>query len=84
MLATQNDKTTEYRPFPAPAGEVRGCAKVAVVQGSGPNLSAELLTLRRMRLRAAALILFIGFGLFLIWRVLFEPRTAGLSPESRR
>src|SRR4051812_18831793 len=79
MLATENEKTTEYRVGPSPVVAAHRCPKVAVVQGSGPDLSGELLSLRRVRLRAAALMLFAGFGLFLIWRILFESRVHGMA-----
>jgi serine/threonine-protein kinase len=38
----------------------------AIVAGSGPHLTAETQVLLRSRLRAAALILLVGFGVFLV------------------
>lgn len=45
------------------------CAKVALVQGSDPHLSGETSALLRVRLRAAAMILFAGLGAFLLYRM---------------
>jgi serine/threonine protein kinase len=42
------------------------CAKPEFVAGSGPHLTKETQPLLRLRLRAAALILLIGFSLFLV------------------
>jgi hypothetical protein len=38
----------------------------AIVLGSGPHLAEETQALLRLRLRAAALILLVGFGVFLV------------------
>ncbi len=45
------------------------CPKREIVAGSGPHFTKETQPLLRMRLRSAALILLIGFGVFLIWHV---------------
>lgn len=45
------------------------CPHVALVEGSGPGLSGETRSLLRSRLRAAALMLCLGFGVFLVWSV---------------
>jgi eukaryotic-like serine/threonine-protein kinase len=45
------------------------CPKLETVTGSGPHLTKETQALLRLRLRAAALILLIGFGVFLIRHV---------------
>src|SRR5258707_4444311 len=42
------------------------CAKPEFVAGSGPHLTKETQPLLRLRLRAAALILLIGFAAFLV------------------
>jgi serine/threonine-protein kinase len=42
------------------------CLKREIVAGSGPHLTGETQALLRLRLRAAALMLLVGFGLFLI------------------
>jgi len=57
-----------------PAADAGGPAKVCrpkreVIAGSGPHLTKETQSVLRFRLRAAALILLIGFGLFLIRHV---------------
>lgn len=43
-----------------------GIGGVALVEGSGPHLSAETANLLHLRLRAAALVLFAGFGAFFV------------------
>ena len=40
------------------------CCKVAMCQGSGPHMSKETQSLLRSRLRMAALLLALGFGVF--------------------
>jgi len=54
-----------------PAGQpVTVCnPKREVVHGSGPHLTGETQALLRYRLRAAALILFVGFSVFLVRHV---------------
>jgi serine/threonine-protein kinase len=42
------------------------CPKRAKVAGSGPHLTKETQDLLRLRLRAAAFILLLGFGIFLV------------------
>ena len=44
--------------------------KREIVAGSGPHLSKETVPLLRLRLRAAALILLIGFAAFLAWHLI--------------
>jgi serine/threonine-protein kinase len=46
--------------------------RAALVQGSGPGLSGEVHGLLKRRLRGATLVLFFGFGLFLIRRYFFS------------
>src|SRR5262249_57848189 len=45
------------------------CPKRESVDGSGPHLTKETQSLLRLRLRAAALILLVGFGVFLVRHV---------------
>ncbi len=45
--------------------------KVALVEGSGPQLSGETTELLRIRLRAAALVLVVGFIAFFVYRLFF-------------
>ena len=52
-------------------GSDSGQARVALVSGDAPHLSAVTSTLRRSRLRAAAWFLIVMQGLFLAWRVAF-------------
>jgi serine/threonine-protein kinase len=66
--------THDYRTILQPAAyngertKVR-CPRREVVSGSGPHLTKETQALLRLRLRAAAFILLIGFGVFLIRHV---------------
>jgi len=48
-------------PEPTPASQPRP----QIVQGSGPHMTSQTQPLLRLRLRAAALVLLIGFGVFL-------------------
>ncbi len=68
------DVTIEVRPVGRPLPEsdcgVSGdegpkCCPVALVQGSDPGLTGETLSLLRRRLRLAALLLALGFAVFL-------------------
>jgi eukaryotic-like serine/threonine-protein kinase len=45
------------------------CPQREIVQGSGPHLTTETQSLLRLRLRAAAFILLIGFSVFLVRHV---------------
>lgn len=50
------------------------CAKVALIEGSTPCLSGETHVLLRTRLRAAALLLLVGFSSFLVFSLIaFDP-----------
>lgn len=58
------------------------CPKREIIAGSGPHLTKETQTLLRLRLRAAALILLVGFGVFLVRHIIGvlmgEPLSPGL------
>ena len=58
----------ETIPSPANGGaQPKVCRpKRAIVTGSGPHLTAETQVLLRLRLRAAAFILLVGFSVFLV------------------
>ncbi len=45
------------------------CPYVQLVDGTGAELTHETLVLLRSRLRAAAFVLALGFGVFIIWRL---------------
>jgi hypothetical protein len=45
------------------------CPKREIIDGSGPHLTKETQGLLRLRLRAAAFILLVGFGVFLVRHV---------------
>lgn len=47
--------------------------RMHLVEGSGAHLSSETHLLRRFRIRASAIVLFIGFALFFVWG-LFDQR----------
>jgi len=61
----------ETIPSPANGGaQPKVCRpKRAIVTGSGPHLTAETQVLLRLRLRAAAFILLVGFSVFLVRHV---------------
>jgi serine/threonine-protein kinase len=64
------DELTVLQPA-APAVEPPKvcCPRRDLVAGSGPHLTKETQALLRLRLRAAALILLVGFGVFLVRHV---------------
>ncbi len=47
-------------------------AKVHLVEGSGPQISGETRNVLQYRLRSAALVLFAGFAVFLVWHLVSE------------
>jgi serine/threonine-protein kinase len=68
---------------PAANGEQRAkvcCPRQDRVAGSGPHLTKETQALLRLRLRAAALILLIGFSVFLIRHVVGLFTDESMSP----
>lgn len=54
--------------------------RVALVEGSGPGLTGETYQLLRVRLRAAALALFVGSLVFFVWGFLSPPPPKENSP----
>jgi serine/threonine-protein kinase len=54
------------------SNQLRDAARrqVALIEGSAPQMSAETRRVLRSRLRAAAVLLCIGFGVFLVWCVI--------------
>ena len=76
-----NDDETILQPAAAAGEPARFCCpKREVNAGSRPHLTKETQSLLRWRLRAAALILLIGFGLFLIRHVVGVAMGEPLSP----
>jgi serine/threonine-protein kinase len=78
-------RTLDYDPILHPATDRSEAAKVCcpkreIAAGSGPHLTKETQALLRLRLRAAALILLIGFGVFLIRHVVGVLTGEPLSP----
>lgn len=53
----------------ANGGFSRHCGCVSFVTGSTPEITCELEGLLRRRLRLAAILLFVGFTVFLVWHV---------------
>ena len=67
-------RTIDHESAPQPAAKAAepvtvGSPRREIVHGSGPHLTGETQTLLRYRLRAAALILLVGFGVFLVRHV---------------
>ena len=62
-------ETILQQPTNPGSGADSGSPRPAFVAGSGPQLTIETQALLRTRLRAAALMLLIGFGAFLIRHV---------------
>jgi serine/threonine-protein kinase len=64
------DYETIAQPDPNAGARVKVCCpQREIVAGSGPHLTADTQVLLRFRLRAAAFILLVGFGVFLVWHV---------------
>lgn len=57
--------------------------RVALVEGSTPHMSSETRSLLRTRLRTVAVLLFIGFGSFLLWSLVSWKMTEHLQAEYR-
>ena len=62
------------------AAERDRCAQVCLVEGSGPHLTSETASILRVRLRAASICLFAGFGSFFVWRLISPPDPSRLMP----
>jgi len=66
--------TVDHETVVHPVASARARAKVCcpqreIVDGSGPHLTKDTQVLLRLRLRAAAFILLVGFGVFLVRHV---------------
>src|SRR5262249_9926940 len=72
------DSSCPDRSSSTPPGTPGKRCPVAVVPGSEPQLSREIESLLRRRLRIAALISLAGFGLFLVRNLFAPPETPGL------
>ncbi len=64
-----SDDTLESPTDPVPVDGAKPCAHVQFIEGSDPQISVETTDLLRLRLRAAALALFCGVGVFFVYRV---------------
>src|SRR5260370_22916000 len=68
-LETHGYATAEHTPAPA-VERAKPCrSRQEIGHGSGPHLTKETQARLRLRLRAAAFILLIGFGVFLVLHV---------------
>jgi serine/threonine-protein kinase len=63
--SAEGETIIQPRPQAGDPAEVC-CPRREIVAGSGPHLTKETESLLRLRLRAAALILLVGFGVFLV------------------
>src|SRR5262249_16362354 len=77
---TLDDETVLQHAASAGKPEMVCCPKREIVAGSGPHLTKETQALLRSRLRAAALILLIGFSIFLVRHVVGVLANEPLSP----
>ncbi len=58
------------------SSEQRSAARIAVIEGSGPQLTQEIQQLLRRRLRLATLVMAVGFAVFLMLHMaLFMPKS---------
>jgi len=71
MLSSPTDVTLDATSIPS---SVTGATKpkIDVVEGSGPQLDCETRDIRRKRLQVASFVLFLAFGVFLLWRLIAE------------
>ena len=77
-----NDVTVDAK---TPGSGPDRAQQVCLVEGSGPELSGETRALLRSRLRMASLILSMGFGVFLLWRLaalVFDIQTAAMRTDT--
>jgi len=64
------DGETVVHAAAKPVERAQACgARREIIAGSRPHLTKETQPLLRLRLRAAALVLLIGFAVFLVWHV---------------
>lgn len=63
------------------AGAAQRCPQVHLVEGSGSNLSTATHSLLGYRLRAAALVMFLGSAAFYVWAHLGKPFDLSNNPE---
>jgi serine/threonine-protein kinase len=63
--------------------ELSARRRVALVEGSTPHMSSETRSLLRRRLRTVAVLLFIGFGTFLLWSMVRWKITEHLEGDYR-
>ena len=72
LTSTPGVESCQRRDHPLPGSRRSagpGRLQTRIVDGSGPHLTSETQALLRLRLRAAAFILLIGFGVFLVRHV---------------
>ncbi len=64
------DLTLDVTPSGSSVLDDRDARPVELVEGSGPQITTETTSILRGRLRAAAGILFLAFGLFFVYRLI--------------
>src|SRR5262245_4904672 len=75
------DRETVVQPAAPPSPQAKVCCpKRQLASGSGPHLTKETQVLLLSRLRAAALILLLGFGVFLVRHIVVALTGEPLSP----
>jgi len=75
-----HDQTLDAASLSTAGAEAR-CPKIHMVEGSNPCLSSETHSLLRLRLRAAALVMFLASGAFFVWSHIGEPYDLTPYPE---
>jgi serine/threonine-protein kinase len=79
--ADSDDQETIMQPAPYAGEQANPCgSRREIVAGSGPHLTKETQALLHLRLRAAALILLAGFGVFLVRHIVGVLTGEPLSP----
>src|SRR5258708_4917099 len=80
-LLARFDSETIQLPIDSAKSQTKVCRpKRESNHGKGPHLTTETQALLRLRLRAAALILLLGFCVFLVWHIVSVSTVEPLSP----
>ncbi|HEV3117127.1 MAG TPA: serine/threonine-protein kinase, partial [Gemmataceae bacterium] len=79
-VATYDRETVEHPPANSVEPAKFSRPRRDIVNGSGPHLTRETQAMLRLRLRAAAFILLIGFGVFLVRHVVGVLAAESLDP----
>ena len=65
-----SEDTMESPTDPVPVGTAKACQHVQFIEGSDPQIWSKRPICSAIRLRAAALSLFCGFGVFFVYRLI--------------